>query len=284
MTPECADFRVLVSQHHDQGALNPAESDRLAAHLEQCAACRAFARDLSVQEEGLRELWSSDAIMVPPGFAARTVAALPPRVLSRPYRRRAVIAAALALLFLSVALVGGEQARAGFDLLLRRVGLREEAPSPRVTVATPRDLTLEEARASVPWPIRTPQPPPEGYRLDRVAIGEVYRFADGPTIFLYYTRADATVPQLVITQFRAVDKEAAIAPIAPGAGRRVPVGDRSGLFIEGMWVERAGQQVWERGTLVRLIIEDGDQIVQFEGDPAAGWDEATLVTLAARLR
>jgi hypothetical protein len=92
------------------------------------------------------------------------------------------------------------------------------------------------------------------------------------------------VPQLVITQFRAADKTAVSAPIAPGAGRRVSVGAGSGLFIEGMWVERVGQQVWERGTLVRLIVEDGDQIVQFEGDPAAGWDEAALVALAERLR
>lgn len=284
MTPECADIRILLSRRLDRDAIDHADSDHLDAHLARCADCRAIARDLDWQERALHNHWSADAVMVPPGFAARTVAALPPRALPRLYRRRAVLAAALALLFLTAALVGGAQASAGFDLLLRRVGLREEAPPPRVTVMQPRELTLDEARASVPWSIRTPLPPPAGYRLDRVAVGEVYRFADGAAVFLFYTRAGTTVPQLVITQFRVVDKEAVIAPIAPGAGRRVAIGERSGLFIEGMWVERGGQQAWERGTLVRLIVEDGDQIVQFEGDPAAGWDEATLVALAARLR
>lgn len=282
MDRDCAAARPLLSLRLDGVPLDAADAEGLEAHLAACAACRVFARDLAAEARSLAALWSP--IAAPIGFTERTVAALPPRAQPRSPRRRPLLAAALALALLSGALLGSGEVRAGVDLLLRRVGLREESP-PTMTLTAPlRDVTLAEARGLVPWSVRLPMPPPDGYLLDRVAVGEVYGFAAGPAIFLFYTRDGAVLPQLVITQFRAADKGAIVAPIAAGAGRRVPVGATSGLFVEGMWVDRGGQQVWERGTLVRLIIEDGTHVVQFEADPGAGWDEAALVALAERLR
>jgi hypothetical protein len=254
----------------------------LTAHLATCPACRATARDFAAEEQTLVGLWLP--VTAPEGFATRIVAALPPRSVRRATRKRFILAAALALALLSGGLLGRSEVRAGIDLALRRVGLREQSPPAQIQATPLRDMSLAEAQALVPWAILQPAPLPEGYRLDRIAAGAIYAFADGPTIFTFYTRDGATTPQLVLTQFRTHSTEAITAPIAAGAGRRVAIGDRSGLFVEGMWVERGGQQVWDTGTLVRLIIEDGPQIIQFEADPAAGWDEATLVALAQRLR
>ena len=282
MDRDCVAARLLLSARLDGLALDPPDDAALTAHLATCPACRAFARDLVAEDRTLVGLWSPAA--APEGFATRVVAALPPRPLRRAPGRRLLLAVALALALLSGALLGRGEVRAGIDLVLRRVGLREQPPPAQTQTAPLRDVSLAEAQALVPWSILQPVPLPEGYRLEHVAAGAVYAFADGPTVFLFYTREGAATPQLVLTQFRAASKEAITAPIAAGAGRRVAVGDRSGLFVEGMWVERGGQQVWETGTLVRLIIEDGPQVVQFEADPAAGWDEAALVALVQRLR
>ncbi|MDP9374806.1 MAG: hypothetical protein M3Q65_20630, partial [Chloroflexota bacterium] len=73
-------------------------------------------------------------------------------------------------------------------------------------------------------------------------------------------------------------------PVAPGAAREVPVGGGTGLFIDGRWVERDGGRTWERGTLVRLIIEDGDLVLQLAVDPRDGWDAGRLAAVAATLR
>ncbi len=282
MKRDCADARLLLSARLDGLALDPPDDAALTAHLAACLACRAFARDLAAEDRTLVALWRP--VAAPEGFATRVIGALPPRPIRRLVGRRFLLAAALALALLSVALLGRSEVRAGVDLVLRRVGLREQPPPTQIQAAPLRDVSLDEARALVSWVIQQPEPLPAGYRLDHVAVGAIYAFADGPAIFLFYTRDGMAIPQLVLTQFRATGKAAIDAPIAVGAGRRVPVGDRSGLFIEGMWVKRGGQQVWETGTLVRLIIEDGAQVVQFEADPSAGWDEATLVALAERLR
>ncbi len=282
MASECVAARQWLSARLDQVPLAPDAEGQLAAHLATCAACRSFAEELRVQEQAVRELWVVSP--VPPDFAARTIAALPPRRRLVPWLRYASVAAALLVALVSLLLIGGGDVRAGVDLLLRRVGLRE-APPPGSLVTVPlREVTLAEAQQAVPWAVRLPDPVPAGYQLTSVAVGAGYQFANGPTIFLFYTRAGATVPQLVITQFRAADSSTVIAPIAPDAGQRVMVGTREGLLIEGLWVERGGAQVWERGTLLRLIIEDETQVIQFEADPAAGWDASRLIALAEQLR
>jgi hypothetical protein len=195
----------------------------------------------------------------------------------------ATAAAAVLLAMVGLLLAGGGDVRAGLALALRRVGLAETSPPTQIVAAPLRTVTLAEAQTLVPWPLRTPAGPPAGYRLTGVAVGEGYQFAAGPTVILFYSREGATTPQLVITQFQPASQPV-LAPIAPGAGRQVMIGEHEGLYVEGLWVERAGGMVWEPGTLVRLIIEDLPQVVQFEADPAAGWNAETLIALAQQLR
>jgi hypothetical protein len=65
----------------------------------------------------------------------------------------------------------------------------------------------------------------------------------------------------------------------------VPVGSdgRTGLLIDGQWIERNGQQTWEPGTLLRLIVEYGNIVVQLQVDPRGGWDADQLARIAASL-
>jgi hypothetical protein len=282
MDRDCAAAYPLLSARLDGVELDAAERSALDAHLAGCPACRALDRDFVAEERALVTLWPP--VVAPEGFAARVVAGLPPRATTRLPRRRILLAAAALAALLCAGLLGRGEVRAGIDLALQRVGLRESSPPAQILAPPLRDVSLDEARQLVPWPIRQPEPFPAGYRLVRVSAGDVYPFAAGPVVFLFYQRDDATVPQLVITEFRAANRGEISASIAEGAGRRVPVGERSGLYIDGMWVERGGQQVWARGTLVRLIVEDGDLVVQFDADPRAGWDATTLAVLAARLR
>jgi hypothetical protein len=282
MDRDCTAVYPLLSARLDGVVLDEVERTALDTHLAACPACRALDLDLVAEERALAALWPP--VAAPEGFAARVVVGLPPRPITRLSHRRVFLVAAVLAALLCAALLGRGEVGARIDLALQRVGLRESSP-PTQTLAPPlHDVSLEEARGLVPWPIRQPEPPAAGYRLARISAGAVYPFAAGPVIFLFYQRDNATVPQLVITEFRAANKGEISASIAEGAGQRVPVGERSGLFIDGMWVERGGRQVWERGTLVRLIVEDGDLVIQFDADPNAGWDATTLAALAVRLR
>ena len=282
MDRDCAAAYPLLSARLDGVALGAAERSALDAHLAACPVCRALDQDLLAEEQVLATLWPP--VVAPEGFAARVVTGLPPRATKRLPHRPALLAAAVLAALLCAGLLGQGEVRARIGLVLQRVGLRESSPPAQILAPPLHDLRLDEARQLVLWSIRQPEPPPVGYRLVRVSAGEVYPFAAGPVVFLYYQRDEATVPQLVITEFRAANTGEISASIAEGAGRRVPVGERAGLFIDGMWVERGGQQVWERGTLVRLIVEDGDLVIQFDADPRVGWDAATLAALAATLR
>ncbi len=337
---DCADAQAALSRRLD-GAPTGVEAAALEAHLASCAACRALARDLAVEDELLAAAWPP--LAAPAGFADRVVAALPPRgVVGGPRAagrggeqtaapdftarnhgpaapssspppshhgprpaahapppaahgprptalrpRRLALAAALLLALLAGGALGQGPARAGLDLVLRQVGLRESPPpaAPPRAVSLER-VSLEEAQRLVPWPIRRPDPAllPDGYRLIGVRAGEIYTFAAGPVVVLNYGLGDAEgETRLAITQFRAGAGAEIVGPVAPGAARTVPVGSGTGLFIEGLWVARDGGQVWERGALVRLIVEDGDRIIQFDADPRAGWDAERLAALAAAL-
>ena len=76
---------------------------------------------------------------------------------------------------------------------------------------------------------------------------------------------------------RTAVKQRAGEPGAPGAARQVPVGDGTGLLIDG-------RQVWESGTMLRLSIEDGDLVFQLQADLKDGWNAEQLMGIAATLR
>ena len=194
MNRDCAAIQPLLSARLDGVGLSAAERAAVAAHLENCPACRALEQDLVAEERALNALWPP--VVAPEGFAARVVAGLPPHAILRSPRRRVLLVAAVLVALLCGGLLGQGEVRARLDLALQRVGLRESPPSTQMQAPPLRDVSLEEARGSVSWPIRQPDPPPADYRLVRVSVGEVYAFAAGPVVFLFYQRDGATVPQL----------------------------------------------------------------------------------------
>lgn len=313
---DCAEARARLSRRVD-GELRAGEATALDAHLSACGACRALGGDWGAEAATVAALWAPAA--APPDFAARVTGALPARPAAEhghpsqpplgearsPHplgvresppattpprrsvaraRRGWLAAAALLALLLVGSAVAGPTARAGLGLFLRQVVLRESRPPPEPSRTLPMErLSLEEARRLVPWPIRLPTRLPDGYRLADVYAADLHTFAVGPTVVLHYQQGDGPAARhLGLTQLRT----AADVPeeVEPGAARVVPIGERQGLFVDGRWVERDDRRAWERGTMVRLIVEDGDLVVQLQADPRDGWDWERLADVAASLR
>jgi hypothetical protein len=278
---DCAKARLLVSRSLD-GELVPgtAEDAALQSHLVSCAACRALDADFAADQELLTDLWPP--VSAPPGFAERVVAALPKR---RRRRRSLAIAAAFLLVLLAGGILSQGPARASIGLFLRQVVLRESPTSTETSRILPMtQSSLDEAQQLVPWRIRQPTDLPAGYRLVDVYAGAIHSFSVGPTVVLHYRAGDGpTAKSLGIMELQAAAKQQATEPVAPGAVRQVRVGESVGLLIDGRWGERDGRQVWERGTMLRLIVEDGDLVFQLQADPRDGWDAERLIRVAVTL-
>jgi hypothetical protein len=269
------------------GELEDAQIAALEVHLAGCLACRTLEQVLQAEQAVVTELWP--AVAAPAGFAERVGASLPARArgparLSRLPRFAWVAAAALLVIVVSGSFVAQPDAWASFGLFLRRVVLHETTSTePQRTLPTGR-LTLDQAQSLVPWHILQPSDLPDGFHLVAVEADEMHAFAVGPTIVLHYQPAGGNASrELSLVELQAASE--APEPVAPGAARQVPVGSdgRTGLLIDGQWVERNGQQTWELGTLLRLIVEYGNIVVQLQVDPRGGWDADQLARIAASL-
>jgi len=287
----CAEARLLVSLLLD-GELEPARIAVLEGHLTDCSACRAFQQGLRAEQADVVEFWP--AVAAPGGFAERVGAGLPRRTLPakermpiplRAWPRLAWVAAAVLAVVVGGSVVAQPEAWASFGVFLRHVVLRESASTePQRTLLTGR-LTLDEAQHLVSWRILLASDLPDGYRLVAVEADELHAFAVGPTIVLHYQPAGGD-PSRELSLIELQAGSDVSEPVAPGAARQVSVGNdgRTGLLIDGSWVEHDGQQTWEPGTLLRLIVEYGEVVVQLQVDPRAGWDADQVARVAASLR
>jgi Putative zinc-finger len=281
----CAEARLQLSVWLD-GELEPRVVADLEDHLAGCAMCRAFEHVVRSEQAALIELWP--AVAVPSGFAERVRASLPPRV-RRPisltkFRRLAWVAAALLVIAVGGGVLAQPAAWASFGLFLRHVVLHETTSTDPQRLLPTGHLTIDQAQTLVPWHILQPSELPDGYRLVAVEADELHAFAIGPTIVLHYQPADGDASgELSLVELQTTSEVS--EPVAPGAVRQVPVGGdgHTGLLIDGRWAERDNQQVWEPGTLLRLIVESGNIVVQLQVDPRAGWDAAQLARVAASL-
>ena len=104
-------------------------------------------------------------------------------------------------------------------------------------------------------------------------------FADGPTVILEYARGDA---RLYVLQVRA--SAPAVEDVAPGAARRVQLSSSTALVIDGRWVEQDGVRRWDPGTMLRVIVQRADLVLQLQVDPRDGWWDRGLVELAESMR
>jgi hypothetical protein len=286
---KCAEARLLLSRRLDHEAIAPVDVRALETHLASCEPCRTLAHVFQAEQAGLVDLWP--AIAAPPEFAKRVVAVLPARPASTRatvginLQRRWFAAAALLVLLLGGSLMSQPDAWASFGLFLRRVVLHETASTASTRQIPVGQVTLEQAQALVPWHILQPTDLPESYRLVAVEADDVHAFAAGPTIVLHYQRGEGAQAQEVsVVELQAASE--VNEPVAPGAARGVSVdgAGTTGLLIDGRWVEHGGEQVWERGTLVRLVVERGELVVQLQADPRDGWDADQLVRVAASLQ
>jgi RNA polymerase sigma-70 factor (ECF subfamily) len=215
------------------------------------------------------------------GVAPATVGTRLHRARAR-LRRLAItrLAPALAAALLALALLAQPEALADVGLWLRSVVLRETAPPAQPTALVPlRRVSFAEAQAQVPWPVLRPTYLPDGYALAAVHVGAMHAFADGPTVILDYARGDA---HLHVLEVRA--SAPAVEDVAPGAARTVRMSSSTALVIDGHWAERDGRRVWESGTMLRVIVQRGELVVQLQADPRDGWWDRRLVELAESLR
>ncbi len=280
---DCAEARLLLSQSIDgELPVGSAEADAMESHLLACATCRALRREFLAEHEMLADLWTP--VAAPAGFASRVTAALPRKAPRR--RHQLALVAAMVLVVLAGSVLVQSGARASIGLFLRQVVLRETPAQTMPSQTAPMTrLTLDEAQKLVPWRIRQPAGLPDGYRLSDVYAGSIHSFAVGPTIVLHYQAGDGpTARNLGVMELQTAVNQLADEPVAPGAARQVPVGHGTGLLIDGRWGERDGRQVWEPGTMLRLIVEDGDFVFQLQADPKDGWNAEQLTDIAATLR
>lgn len=280
---DCADARLLLSQSlDDELLLGSPEDAALESHLTACAACRAHQWEFTAEHEQLADLWPP--VAAPSGFAERVTASLPQR--SPRWRRSLALVAVMLLMVLAGGVLVQSGARASIGVFLRQVVLRETPALTMPSQTAPMTrLTLAEAQKLVPWHIRQPAGLPDGFRLTEVYAGSIHSFAVGPTIVLRYTAGDGPdARSLGVMELQTAVEQRADEPVAPGAARQVPVGDSTGLLIDGRWGERDGRQVWESGTMLRLIVEDGDLVFQLQADPKDGWNAEQLAGIAATLR
>ncbi|CCF84662.1 zf-HC2 domain-containing protein [Nitrolancea hollandica] len=280
---DCAEARFLLSQSlDDELPAGSTEADAMERHLLACATCSTLRREFVAEQELLADLWAP--VAAPAGFADRVTASLPRQAPRR--RHQLALVAAMVLVVLAGSLLAQSGARASIGLFLRQVVLRETPAQTMPSQTTPMTrLTLAEAQKLVPWRIRQPSGLPDGYRLSEVYAGNIHSFAVGPTVVLHYQSGDgAAARSLEVMELQTAVKQRADEPVAPGAARQVPVGNGTGLLIDGRWGERDGRQVWEPGTMLRLIVEDGDLVFQLQADPKDGWNAEQLTGIAATLR
>jgi len=269
----CPEARVAISLRLD-GELDAISARELDMHLGSCAECTAVQRAFELEQTAL----PADAVRAPDGFAERLGGMLPARRAPRRARRWLAAAAVLVMVLLGAGLVWQPTALAQLGLFLRQVVLRETPLPPDVRPVAVGPLTLDEAQQRVPWRIREPSGLPDGYRLVAVEAGAIHASASGPSVILHYQSASGAAGELSILELQAaspVDE-----PVEPGAARPILVGTHTALFIDGQWVNDA----WQPGTLARLILEQGDLVIQLQGDPRQGWNADRLADIAASLR
>lgn len=244
---------MICSQQHDTSASYEHEDDVMAARL------RALRRR-------------------PPSALLARVAAIPGAAPDRPlYVRWAWAAAGVTatLLLLALALPTGLRAQA--EAIWERMGgvrilVTDRSPdSASATIVEPERMTLEEARARVPYDFGVPVLP-EGWSMEpEVAVVDL---GAGPEVEMRLMHKDGTA-------LRLHARAAGASALQVGDTQRhgIQVGASDGLLMHGGW--DANTREWQHPEVVTLAWATGE--AQYELIGFGSGLEDTLVEIGATL-
>jgi hypothetical protein len=190
----------------------------------------AYADGLAFLNLGETRSWNGDAPFGPVGVQAEEISLTDGGVAyyepaSRDHGRRVAIHAAGTDLYLESNLPRSELLAAAGALPVQGLPMPDAWTHRQVGVATAERVSLETARASVPFPIELPTALPAGFGLASVELVDA-GYGAGVTLYLRDRDADAGIGTIRLH----LEAASALPPATSAAQSTVDVGDAQGRF------------------------------------------------------
>jgi hypothetical protein len=212
----------------------------------------AYAEGLAFLNLGETRSWNGDAPFGPVGVQAEEISLTGGGVAyyepaSRDHGRRVAIHAAGTDLYLESNLPRSELLAAAAGLPVQGLPMPDAWTHRRVGAATVERVSLETARASVPFPIELPTALPAGFGLASVELVDA-GFGAGVTLYLRDEDADAGIGTIRLH----LEAASALPPATSAAQSTVEVGD-----VRGRFTPDRSQLEWIEGGLYRSLDAPG---------------------------
>jgi hypothetical protein len=181
---------------------------------------------------------------------------------TRTLPRLALVGALALLLTFALLLAASPAARAQVAKIIRQVGgvtFAESArhpggPESQVTVIPSEYLTLEQARAALPFEIALPEVTPEGYTLQDTVM--VTRFPGGPVVAQLDWRKSQYDYALFLNINYREDGQPYSHIVGPQSTEEVLVNGQPAGLVRGAW--NADTRTWDEGQHISLFWQRGD--------------------------
>lgn len=273
------------------GWLADQDAAAIRTHAARCPICGPL---LTADEEVRQRLlvlraWEPRVDVVQDVLRRLTDTRLPPRHVPASRRLAAALALALGIGLVGLLLVAPEMLQAATGWLKSTI-VREVPPPGQpgalpTRVGTPssggplRQVTLEEARRLVAFPVALPQAMPQGFTLAEVTIFQARAGTPPSQVFVTYRRPAAAQP-LVLT-YQRPDTDLEVTSPA-GATRVLVVAGHRAVYIDAA-AEGALPATGDGPPLRlgRLIVERPNVVLVASGDRGDGLDVDTLVMILA---
>ncbi len=202
--------------------------------------------------------------------------------------QRIALSAVLAVALLSLVTVVPTFAQGLQMLLVDHTGVQMMQHYPQTTlVSQEQDQPISPlaVQQAVPFTVSWLGPTPAFYQFVGLVLHIGQPWADGPVVELQYARnnSQTSFGPLIVREFRPQAKATVLQVVAPGAAHQVQVGDQQAIYIDGQWVQKRMEIVWETGTRSELIYESGGVIFWITADQRDGTGETVLEDLAMSL-